>query len=347
MLNYGLMPPKRLVTISAMTKAGVKQLLKFGVSLLLLFFTLRLIDWRGSLELAGRANPVMMAVAVGLLLAERIFSVSKWLLLLRAKGSPITFWRLLVINYIGGFWGLILPSSVSADIVRGYYLSKSTANVSLAVTSMVIDRLMGALTLVLLGCISAWMVGDTFGLAHARPIAAGAALACVLCIALLFHNAFVHWVDRRIIQRLGDRKIINQVRRWIASCLQYRQYPKTLVMSFLLTLFVQMLRVLVFYVVAVGFGVHVSVTYYFVFVPLIMLLIMLPVSFNGFGVREGSFVAFFAMVGVPSAQAFIISFVVSLLTTLMTAVGGVVYMFDKSAMAPEDGRQKTDARHQS
>ena len=332
--NYDLMPNGGRATIPTMTKAGVKQSLKFGVSLLLLFFTMRLIDWRGSLELAGRANLGMMAVAVGLLLAERILSVVKWLLLLRAKGSRITFWRLLVINYIGGFWGLVLPSSVSADIVRGYYLSKSTANVSLAVTSMVVDRLMGALSLVFLGCASAWMVGDTFGLMHARLIAAGVAVALFIGIALLFHNGFMHWVDRRIIQQMANRKVIQHVRRWIVTCLQYRQYPNTLVASFLLTGFVQMLRVLVFYVVAVGFGVHVSVTYYFIFVPLIMLLIMLPVSINGIGLREGSFVVFFAQVGVPTSQAFIISFVVSVLTTLMTAVGGVIYIFDKSAAKP-------------
>jgi len=227
-----------------------------------------------------------------------------------------------------------LPSSVSADIVRGYYLSKSTANVSLAVTSMVIDRLMGALSLVFLGCFSVWMVGDTFGLVHARLIAASIAGVCALGIALLFHNDFIHWVDRRIIQRMTGMKIIRQVRRWIVSCLQYRQYPQTLCMSFLLTIFVQMLRILVFYAVAVSFGVHVSVTYYFIFVPLMMLLIILPVSINGIGVREGSFVAFFTLVGVPSSQAFIISFVVSVLTTLMTAIGGVVYMFDKSAIKP-------------
>ncbi len=331
--NYGLCRTCRPATIAAMTKAGIKQLLKFGVSFLLLFFTLRLIDWRGSLEMIGRANLGMMGVAVGLLLAERILSVSKWILLLRAKGSSITFWRLLVINYVGGFWGLVLPSSVSADIVRGYYLSKSTANVSLAVTSMVIDRLMGALTLVLLGCVSAWMVGDTFGMAHARLIAAGVGGGCALAIALLFHNRFVHWVDRRFVQRLGERKVIHLVRRWVAACLQYRQYPQTLVISFLLTLFVQMLRILVFYAVAVGFGVHVSVTYYFIFVPLIMLLIMLP-SINGIGIREVSFVTFFAQAGVPEAQGFAVSIVVSVLTTLMTAVGGLVYMFDKGAVAP-------------
>lgn len=317
-----------------MTKAGIKQLLKFGVSLALLIFTLRLIDWRGSLELAGRADMGMMALAVGLLLLERILSVVKWLLLLRVKGSSITFWRLLVINYIGGFWGLVLPSSVSADIVRGYYLSKSTSSVSLAVTSLLVDRLMGALSLVFLGCLSAWMVGDTFGLAHARLIAAGVAVGCALAIALLFHNGFIRWVDRWIVQRLTGWKVMRPVRQWLASCFEYRQYRSTLIMSFLLTLFVQMVRVLVFYVVAVGFGVHVSVIYYFIFVPLIMLLIMLPVSINGIGIREGSFVAFFALVNVPSSEAFIISFAVSVLTTMMTAIGGIIYMFDKSAAKP-------------
>ena len=317
-----------------MTKAGIKQLLKFGVSLALLFFILRLIDWRGSLELAGRANLGIMAMAAGLLLAERILSVTKWLLLLRAKGSRITFWRLLVINYIGGFWGLVLPSSISADIVRGYYLAKSTANVSLAVTSMLVDRLMGALSLVILVCISAWMVGDTFGLAHARLIAAGVVVACALGIALLFHDGFISWVDRVIIQRASGWKAMRPVRQWLASCFEYRQYPNTLVASFLLTVFVQMLRVMVFYVVAVSFGIRVPVTYYFIFVPLIMFLIMLPVSINGIGVREGSFVAFFALMGIPSSEAFIISFSVSVLTTLMTALGGIIYMFNKSVAKP-------------
>ncbi|MDD5678313.1 MAG: lysylphosphatidylglycerol synthase transmembrane domain-containing protein [Kiritimatiellae bacterium] len=317
-----------------MTRAGIKQLLKFGVSLLLLFFTLRLIDWRESLELAGRANSGMMAVAVGLLFAERILSTNKWLLLLRAKCSRITFWRLLVINFIGGFWGLVLPSSVAADIVRGYYLAKSTANVSLAVTSMLVDRFMGALSLVLLGCASAWMVGDTFGLVNARLISAGVAAACALGIALMFHDGFIGWVDRQIIRHVARLKVIRPVRGWLASCFEYRQYPNTLVASFLLTIFVQILRILVFYAVALSFGIRVPVMYYFIFVPLITALIMLPVSVNGIGVREGSFVAFFALVGVPTSEAFIISFAVSVLTTLMTAAGGIFYMFDKCAIKP-------------
>ena len=68
---------------------------------------------------------------------------------------------------------------------------------------------------------------------------------------------------------------------------------------------------------------------YFIIVPLIMLLIMLPISVNGIGVREGSFVAFFRLMGVPPAESFAISFGVSVLTTLITALGGIFYMADR------------------
>jgi len=101
------------------------------------------------------------------------------------------------------------------------------------------------------------------------------------------------------------------------------------VLSFLLSLLMQGIRILVFYTVAVGFNVYVPALYYFMFIPLIMALIMLPISFNGIGIREGSFVVFFALVGVSSADAFVVSFTVSLLTTLTTAMGGFVYLLDK------------------
>ncbi len=312
-------------------KPGIKQALKTGFSLALLAFTLSLIDWRNCHDLARRAAPAWLLAAVGLLLAERLLSVAKWLLLLRARGSAVTFWRLLVINYVGGFWGLVLPSSVSADIARGYYLSRHTANVSLAVTSMLVDRLLGVVSLVGLGCISAWLVGDTFGLPHARVVASLVLLACAAGAALLFHDRSMRGLDRLFIRRLAHGKRLEPVRRWIGSCFEYRRSPRVMVSALLLTVIVQMVRVLVFYAVAVGFGVRAPVTYYFIFIPLIMLLIMLPVSINGIGVREGSFVAFFALVNVPAAEAFVVSFAVSVLTTLMTAVGGLFYILDKGA----------------
>ena len=307
----------------------IKQILKIVVSLCLLIYLATAVDWRQCLELARQADFMMLALAVVLLTVERVLSVIKWRLFLSVKGAAITFWRLFVINYVGGFWGLVLPSSVSADIVRGFYLSKATSDLSLTVTSMAADRFISGVSLVLLACIGGWLAGCRPGLERLRELTFMIALVTALAVFLLFHKSFLRWLDRTLVQRFNKWKITQTARQWIISCLEYKRYPGLLLLAFFYSLTVQVVRVFIFYVVALGFGLHAPLMYYIVFIPLIMVLIMLPVSFNGIGVREVSFVGFFSLAGMPESGAFMVSFAVSVLTTLTTAVGGIIYMFDK------------------
>lgn len=314
----------------------IKPVIRIIISLLLLAYTMYLVDWRRGLALVPRADLALMILAVIFLTLERLVSVFKWLLLLRARGSTISFWRLLIINYIGGFWGLVLPSSVSADIVRGYYLARTPAGLALTVTSMLVDRIMGGLALVVLAVTGAWLVGDRFGFVHHRAMIVIGIAVGALAAVLLFRPAALRWIDQRIVQRITrwlatrhEWNLNQHIHAGIQSCLEYRRYPGLLVLSFLLSLLMQGIRILVFYTVAVGFNVYAPMLYYFMFIPLIMVLIMLPISFSGIGIREVSFVGFFALVGVSSADAFVVSFTVSLLTTLTTALGGIIYMADK------------------
>jgi len=307
----------------------IKQLLKVTLSLALLAYLIRLIDWRNSLQLALQADFMMMIIAVALLTLERVLSVVKWRLFLTVKGSKITFWRLFIINYVGGFWGLILPSSVSADIVRGFYLSKATSDLNLTVISMAADRFISGISLVCIACLGGWYAGYRPGFQRLHSLILMIAIITAAAVALLFHHGFLRWLDGRVIKKFIDWKIVQLTRKWLVSCLEYQKYPGLLALAFLLSLSVQVVRVLVFYVVALGFNLHAPMIYYFVFIPLIMVLIMLPVSINGIGVREVSFVGFFSLAGMPESGAFAISFAVSVLTTLTTAVGGIIYMLDK------------------
>jgi uncharacterized protein (TIRG00374 family) len=271
---------------------------------------------------------------------ERLVSVFKWLLLLRVRETKVSFWRLFIINYVGGFWGLILPSSVSADIVRGYYLSRTAAGLANTVTSMLVDRIMAGLALVSLAGVGAWLAGDRFGFVHHRAFILMGVAGCALAVFLLFRPFSLRWIDRQVVQRITRWDLNRRIREWVTSCLEYRRHPGRLVLCYLGSILVQIIRVLIFYAVALAFNVPAPLLYYLMFIPLIMVLIMLPISFGGIGIREGSFVAFFAMVGVGSADAFVVSFTVSLLTTLTTAIGGLIYMFDKGPAAPAAAPEK-------
>jgi hypothetical protein len=301
-----------------------------AVSVCLLVWLVTAIDWRNCIQVAARADLALMLLAVVLLTLERVLSVVKWLLFLKVKGSTVSFWRLFIINYVGGFWGLILPSSVSADIVRGYYLSRATSDLKLTVTSMAADRFISGVSLVCVACLGGWYAGYQPGLERLRVLTFLLAAGTAISVVILFQGALLRWLDRHVIQKFSGWRIIQTARKWMVSCLEYRQYPGLLLIAFLLSISVQVVRVLIFYVVALGFDLHAPLMYYIVFIPLIMVLIMLPVSLNGIGVREVSFVSFFSLAGMPESGAFVVSFAVSVLTTLTTAVGGLIYMFDRN-----------------
>jgi uncharacterized protein (TIRG00374 family) len=330
-------------------KISVKQLFKVVLSLALLGYLVCMVDWHQCLQIARRADILLMAAAVLLLTLERVLSVVKWRLFISVVNKAVSFWRLFIINYVGGFWGLVLPSSVSADIVRGFYLSKATADLNLTVTSMAVDRFISGLSLVVLASFGGWYVGGQAGFERLRELAILMAAIMALGMILLFQRKFLRWVDKAFVQRFSRWTITRTAREWLVACVRYQKYPGLLISAFLLSLSVQIVRVLVFYVVALGFDLHVPLIYYIVFIPLIMVLIMLP-SINGIGVREVSFVSFFSLVGMPQSEAFVVSFAVSVITTLTTAAGGIIYMFDKGVSGSRgnaEGRmQKAETKSQ-
>jgi uncharacterized membrane protein YbhN (UPF0104 family) len=72
----------------------------------------------------------------------------------------------------------------------------------------------------------------------------------------------------------------------------------------------------------------VPLAYFFLYVPLITVLAMLPVSVAGLGVREGGVVFFFGKVGVDPATALGMSLIWFSLTVLVSAIGGLALLLD-------------------
>jgi len=80
------------------------------------------------------------------------------------------------------------------------------------------------------------------------------------------------------------------------------------------------------YLVGLSLGLEVSLEYYFLSVPIIWLVTMLPISINGIGVREGGFVLFFTAVGVSTADALLLSLLTFAQLLLIGLLGGVLFV---------------------
>jgi len=60
-------------------------------------------------------------------------------------------------------------------------------------------------------------------------------------------------------------------------------------------------------ILADGLGQHIPFLAFLIFIPLIVLFSMLPISISGLGIREGAFVLFFGLIGVKPELATAIS----------------------------------------
>ena len=312
-------------------KKTIIFILKALVSISLLTILLINIDWDTVVGNLEKANLLFLATASLLNLAERFELTFKWNLLIKARNIFISFGRLFIINAIGSFLGLFLPSSLGTDVVKGYYLVKNNSEKSVSVSSVFVDRVLGMFSLLTFGVVSVFYAGDLIAKFNLKFI-----IVTLFVLAIIFFYIFqTNWTTK-FLKKFSPKnsklkEIFDNILKLHSSILEYKNFPGTLLFAFFITLLVQVSRVFTYYVIALSFGIHIPIIYFFLFVPLIMLVMMIPISVGGLGVREGAFVAFFSIAGMPVSDAVMISFMNSFLDIINTLLlGGGGYLFYKS-----------------
>ena len=257
---------------------------------------------------------------------ERVELTYKWNMLIRVRGLYISFIRLFLINLIGGFWGLFLPSSVSTDVIRGYYLVKNNSEKSISISSILVDRILSLFALLLFCVVFVLLDGEAVAKYNINIY-----LPALFIVSLVFFYFFqkekTAGFIEKILHKIKIKKLTKFVVKLHTSVLEYKKYPRTLFISFLINLLVQVTRVMTYYFIAKAYGISVPIVYFFLFIPVIMLVLIFPISVGGLGVREGTFIAFFSLVGMPVSDAVVISFTNTFIDTLNTLFGGVAYLF--------------------
>ncbi|MDH3637207.1 MAG: flippase-like domain-containing protein [Gammaproteobacteria bacterium] len=311
-----------------LTRETLSHLARGVLSVALFWLALYYVDWSGVKELFLGMQAGWLAVHVGVLVLERLVFTYKWQILLVVKNTMVPLRTLLMITLIGKFWGLFLPSSVSVDIIRGYYLYKKTASGAISASSVLVDKVMSLWALLLMGLVGLLFYGSAFAEVKIGLYLGGLVAVTALGLYFLQREEFAHWIDRQLPRLIGNRVsgIFLKVYR---SFIDYKKHPRTLSYSFVLSVLLQLTRVLGVYTMAMALQIDIPGIYYFVLIPIAMILIMLPISIGGFGLREGIFVGMFALAGMSTTDAFALGFALSITDLLISLVGGLLYAIER------------------
>jgi len=301
---------------------------KLAVSVVLLAFLFSRIDVGSLWASARRASVPWLAAAVGIYLVNVLISVWRWRLLLEAQEIELP-WRMLLGSFlVAAFFNNFLPSNIGGDVIRIADTAKAAGSKTLATTVVLTDRVIGLIGLVLVAAMGSTMAASVAGhvpspiwpswlwagffvatMATAPAVLAPSGVGRLLQPLTVIHP---EWVGGRI-----DGVT--------AALARFRTRPGAIARCFTGAVLVQATIVLFFTAVAHALHVPVGPCDLAVVVPLSFVVQMLPVSVNGFGVREATFSFYFTRIGLSMESALLVSLVATGLGMLVSLLGAIVW----------------------
>lgn len=300
---------------------------KLAVSIVLLVLLFRQIDVERLWASARQASVPWLFAALIVYLLNVVASTWRWRLLLGAQDIEVRDRTLFGSYLVALFFNNFLPSNIGGDVIRIRDTAKPAGSKTLATTVVLVDRGLGLMGLVLVAAFSATVVagarrasmpiwpswlwaGFLLGAAASAPaVLAPEGFGRLLRPLTVFHP---EWVGERI-QKLT------------AVLSRFRDRPVALAGCFGGAIVVQACIVLYFFIVTYALHMHVTFWDLAVIVPLSFVVQMLPVSVNGFGVREATFAAYFKGIGQPIESAVLMSLVAATLIMLFSLSGAAIW----------------------
>ncbi|HVO09968.1 MAG TPA: lysylphosphatidylglycerol synthase transmembrane domain-containing protein [Vicinamibacteria bacterium] len=299
---------------------------KIGVSVALLTYLLSTTDLEAIEQRVRTADLLDLLAAILSYCAMLALATWRWQLLLHGLGRSAPLGRLTASYLIATFFNNFLPSNIGGDIVRVRDGSRVTGSTTASLAVVGIDRILGFGALYLLAAAAFLLAPPVVrGLAGARAVLLGLALV----FAVLAYVFFMPGTAGRLMQ-VSRLAMIGWARDKFETAQEavhtYRERVAVIWAAGAASLAVQALAVLYYLAVARALGIPLPAGAAFLMVPLCTLLQALPVSFNGWGLREGLFALYFAQLGLPRPAALAFSLVGAGLMVLLSLSGAVVWM---------------------
>lgn len=255
----------------------------------------------GVVRLVEHAQLIYLLGALAVLPLSYFITSRRWHMLLAALDIHISQYRTFVLNMVGSFYNSFMPGSTGGDLIKAWYAAKFTTHKIRAVLSVIVDRLLGVMALIILGgamCATQWQAPDC----QRVGLVCGTIVLCALAGLIVFYHpgwrkaSGLDWLLKRMpMQR--------HVHHAIEAMELYGRRPKVALAALVMTFPVHMTTIVSGTLAGLAFGIKMPLIYYWTVVPVITLVAAIPISPQGAGVMEAFAVLLTKNHGVAVSQA--------------------------------------------
>ncbi|MBN1660680.1 MAG: flippase-like domain-containing protein [Anaerolineae bacterium] len=297
------------------------NVLKVVISLGVLALLVSRVDLAAVVRELGQMEWLPFLAALGLFLAGSFVRAYRWGVLVWALGVRVSWWRLVSLYFVGAFFTQFLPTGVGGDAVKMYELSRDDHRAAAAISSVLVDRFLGLFVLFAMALV-ALVAGAGMIELRLEVLIATVFVASVVAVGLILQRTWIERWGRRLgLNRLAGR--VKIVRELYESLHLYGTGP--LLRAMAASVVWNLILILGYYLLGCAVGIDLAPWYYFLLVPIISALLLLP-SVGGLGVREGGTVVLFVQAGVGEVQASALAAAYLLTNWANALVGAILYV---------------------
>lgn len=317
-----------------MTAPSLGKIVRPLVAILLTGYVLWRADPSAVLSAAAHADWRWLAATMALVFVDRALMGYRWITLLCPVDTDArpSMGELLHIFFVSTFLGTFLPASVGGDLVRAYSLARLQVGRGQALASVLMDRMLGVMSIVIVG-VAGLLAAGRGDLMSVRGVYVSLTLASLLSAAILLvvFSERAAQLARRVAEAMPVRRIGAIAGEVTGATRAYAPYHAQLINVLAGSIVVQLLRVAQAWGLGLALGITAPGSVYLAFIPMILLVMLLPVTVNGIGTSQVAFVWFFAKAGTPAPQAFALSVLFVGLGVVGNLPGGLLYAFRPDA----------------
>jgi uncharacterized protein (TIRG00374 family) len=310
------------------------------VTVVLLVFLLKSISWSQIWSTLLHLDLTIALVGLVVGLYTLMVSAYQWQCLLRGEQIHIDLTRLANLYLVGIAFNHFLPTSVGGDVVKIYYVARESKNMSGSASAAIMARVTGLFGMLLVAypALLIWHASIPSQVSVLLLSLSGFVLLMVsatFCLALLFtrfaHTSWLISLTNVLLpsflrEKLVRSKLLSKGIDIGNTLVASAKKPSPMVGSILFGVLFHLVACLNYY--SFGMALHMSVPlhFYFVAIPLVALVAFLPISINGFGLRESAMVFVFSAAHVPAVTALLLAFVMNVQMLFFGLVGICIYV---------------------
>ena len=306
-------------------KRKIFFILRFFLSGAIIFALFKVIPYRDVISVYQRAYKFYLFFGFLFIFLGNIIASLRWRFVINSLGASLSIREALYAFFSSTAFNLIFPSLLAGDIFRGFALSTRFKNQTKKVIfSLIIDRASGMVSLALLVVFS-YLIGRS--LIKEPEILAGVILMVILgvFIILAIFNNFIFSLVKKIFT--GRKKAEERIYEFEKEFQFLRKRPSIFWRTAIyFSLPIQIVTVFSFFFVCKSFYIDLDLIYFFIFVPIIMLIAFLPITVAGIGTREAATVYFFSKVGLSKPVSLGMSLMNLVFMGGISIIGGVIYV---------------------